>query len=212
MGLLIDLFCNTQCYGVGLWLLNKNEKDDFTVGAILMFFCSLTLFLYGYYRRYHYSDTKFHRYAISWEIFVCVFVLPVFLVDDLILKSSQQEWFMPYVITDVVLKAMRTYFLLKHADTWIPIQRVDSWSQAVSNESFLDYFTMDAQYCPKVGAGYNRYGRAKSLNQAVSNESFLDCFKMDAQYAPKVGAGYSDCTSSSAPTDREEQICLINLS
>lgn len=175
--LLIDLFCNTQCYGVGLWLLDTNEKENFTAGAILMFSFSLTLFLYACYRRFSYSDTIFHRYAISWELFVSVLVLPMFLFDDLIVDSRQQEWFIPYLITDVVLKATRTYALLKHADTWKPVQRLDSWNEAISNESFLDYFTLDAPQ--KVGAelesessssfkspsfsmGYSGYLRTKS--------------------------------------------------
>jgi len=95
------------------------------------------------YLRYYLSETKLHRYSVIFEIIITAFILPGFLVTDLLMKHPpEQQFFWPYVMIDVVLKVMRTTFLYYFRDEFHDdpffFGRRESWATPVTSNSLLE--------------------------------------------------------------------------
>lgn len=93
------------------------------------------------YMRYYLSETKLHKHSVIFEIIISLFILPVFLVADLLMRNPpQKQFFWPYVVIDMVLKIARTTFLYKFKDAFHDdpsFYRQQSWETPVGSNSIL---------------------------------------------------------------------------
>lgn len=113
-----------------------------SVGLCGIGMCTYTLSVV---HRYHFSQKKLHRYSLIFEVMVSTLFLPIFLVTDLVTKNPpSQQFFVPYLITDVLLKVVRTTLLFYFRDEFLvhpSYQRQGSWGTSVSETSLMDFIS-----------------------------------------------------------------------